>query len=85
MQEEKGGITKDSTMIYSKGSDKKVTVEDFDLIKLLGKGSFGKVFLVENKQTSKTKKQLENIFYFILKEQLFAMKILRKNAISKRN
>ena len=54
MEEEKGGIIKDSTMIYSKQSfSKKVTVEDFQLIKLLGKGSFGKVFLVENKQSSK--------------------------------
>lgn len=52
MSEEKGGITKDSTMIYSNDSNKKVSVDDFDLIKLLGKGSFGKVFLVENKQTS---------------------------------
>ena len=77
MQEEKGGITKDSTMIYSKGSDKKVTVEDFDLIKLLGKGSFGKVFLVENKQTSKTK-TIRKYFLFYFKRTTICNENLKK-------
>jgi len=48
---------------------KKVTVEDFTFLKVLGKGSFGKVVMVEKKNTG----------------SIYAMKILRKDAIKKRN
>jgi len=47
----------------------RVAVEDFDLIKVLGKGSFGKVMLVRRKTTS----------------VLYAMKTLRKAQLIKRN
>jgi len=47
----------------------KITVDDFDLLKVLGKGSFGKVMLVRKKDTGK----------------IFAMKTLRKAALIKRN
>lgn len=47
----------------------KVTVEDFDLLKVLGKGSFGKVMMVRKKDTKK----------------IYAMKTLRKAALIKRN
>ena len=44
------GSAKDATMIFSKIKLKnKISVDDFELIKLLGRGSFGKVFLVESK------------------------------------
>ncbi|KAM4038834.1 protein kinase C theta type [Anomaloglossus baeobatrachus] len=43
----------------------KVTFEDFVLHKMLGKGSFGKVFLTELKQTN----------------QFFAMKVLKKDVV----
>lgn len=54
------------------GSDRptpKVNVEDFDLLKVLGKGSFGKVMMVRKKDT----------------QAIYAMKTLRKAALIKRN
>ncbi|EQC35786.1 AGC protein kinase [Saprolegnia diclina VS20] len=47
----------------------KVTIEEFDLLKVLGKGSFGKVMMVRKKDTQK----------------IYAMKTLRKAALIKRN
>jgi len=47
----------------------KVTIRDFELIKVIGKGSFGKVLLVRRKKSKK----------------LYAMKILDKQNIMKRN
>eukprot|EP00760_Papus_ankaliazontas_P039833 PhM_4_TR9788/c0_g1_i2/m.76759 len=43
------------------------TLDDFDLLRLIGKGSFGKVITVRNRQTS----------------EILAMKVLRKEAITK--
>ena len=39
--------------LIPKGAEKEkdITVEDFDLLKVLGKGSFGKVMLVRKKDT----------------------------------
>lgn len=48
---------------------KKYHENDFDLIKLIGRGSFGKVFLVKMKETNK----------------FYAMKILSKQMIDVRN
>jgi len=47
----------------------KVTLEDFDLLKVLGKGGFGKVMLVRKKGTT----------------DIFAMKVLKKEAVIRRN
>jgi len=47
----------------------KVSIEDFDLLKVLGKGSFGKVMMVRKKEGHK----------------IYAMKTLRKAALIKRN
>lgn len=47
----------------------KVSVDDFDLLKVLGKGSFGKVMMVRKKDTQK----------------IYALKTLRKAALVKRN
>lgn len=50
-------------------SSTKVSIEDFDLLKVLGKGSFGKVMMVRKKDSNK----------------IYAMKTLRKAALIKRN
>ena len=47
------------------GGPKEVTLEDFNLLKVLGKGSFGKVLQVKKKDTG----------------EIFAMKILEKEAV----
>lgn len=47
----------------------KVSIEDFDLLKVLGKGSFGKVMMVRKKDS----------------KNVYAMKTLRKAALVKRN
>ena len=49
----------------------KLTIDDFDLLKVLGKGSFGKVMLVKRKGDDA--------------QTLYAMKTLRKAALIKRN
>lgn len=51
--------------------EQKVTIRDFDLVKVIGQGSFGKVFLVR-------RVGLED-------EMVYAMKVLRKSELSKRN
>lgn len=48
---------------------RKVGLEDFDLLKVLGRGSFGKVMLIRKKDT----------------KMIYAMKVLRKEAIIARN
>ncbi len=57
-------------MLYeAKKKAKAVSIHDFTLIKILGKGSFGKVVLVERHSSSNKKK-------------LFAMKILDKASLA---
>ena len=51
------------------GKDSSVSPEDFELIKVIGRGSFGKVMMVRKKDSPK----------------IYAMKILRKQAIIDRN
>ncbi|KAL9647939.1 hypothetical protein ABK040_008209 [Willaertia magna] len=59
---------KESRELYNK-SNKVVTLKDFDLLTVVGRGSFGKVMKVKEKSTGKT----------------FAMKVLRKDMIVKEN
>merc|ERR1712137_790608 len=54
----------DAPVLYS-GNDKKVSKDDFELLKVIGKGSFGKVMQVKKKDDG----------------QIYAMKVLRKEAI----
>lgn len=58
-------VRKNTRTLFSK-ADKKVTVEDFELLKLLGKGAHGKVLLCEKKTGNKG---------------LYAMKIIKKQHI----
>lgn len=59
------GFRDASQTLYAKKGDKKVTLQDFVIRKVIGRGSFGKVFLVEKKDT----------------KEVFAMKSLRKDVI----
>lgn len=49
--------------------ESRVTMEDFTLLKMIGKGSYGKVLLVKKNDT----------------EEVFAMKMLKKDYIARRN
>lgn len=68
--------------------EEKITVKDFDLLNVVGKGSFGKVMQVRKKDTGKVS------FYFILYycyivsydySNIYAMKVLNKKTIIERN
>jgi serine/threonine protein kinase len=54
-------------MIFSRNKEDKLTVklQDFIIMKMVGKGTFGKVFLVQNMHTRK----------------LYAMKCIRKDIV----
>jgi serum/glucocorticoid-regulated kinase 2 len=60
---------KDQVTQLMHNNPEKVTLDDFELLKVLGRGSFGKVMQVRKKDTG----------------QVFAMKILKKRAIIARN
>lgn len=49
---------------------KKINRDDFKIIKVIGKGSFGKVFLVKKKDSG---------------DKVYAMKVLNKAMVAKRN
>jgi len=51
------------------GKNDKISITDFNLLTVIGKGSYAKVVLVKKKDTKET----------------FAMKILKKENIQKRN
>lgn len=56
-----------STTIYASGEESKnqVNLDDFKILKVIGRGSFGKVMLVEKKDTG----------------NIYAMKSLRKDSL----
>ncbi|KAJ5077517.1 non-specific serine/threonine protein kinase [Anaeramoeba ignava] len=60
--------TSSNSIIYSIDK-KKINNDDFELLKFIGKGSFGKVFLVRKKDNGK----------------IYAMKVLRKSVVVNRN
>lgn len=59
------GFREASTTLYARAGDKRVGLQDFLIRKVIGRGSFGKVFLVEKKNSS----------------EVYAMKSLRKDVI----
>lgn len=56
---------------FTHHNNRQLTIDDFELLKVLGKGSFGKVMLVKKKDEASN--------------ELYAMKTLRKAALLKRN
>ena len=60
---------RNTVMHFSRKADDQVCLEDFDLLKVLGKGSFGKVMQVSFKRTG----------------EVLAMKVLHKDAVIQRN
>lgn len=58
-----------TVMHYSNQSGEKVEMDSFELLKVIGKGSFGKVMQVKKKDTG----------------EIFAMKVLHKDAVIARN
>merc|ERR1719409_2021283 len=64
-----GGKTEEGDVQTGKWGRHKLGLDDFDLLKVLGKGSFGKVMLAKKKDSGK----------------IYAMKTLRKAALIKRN
>ena len=63
------GADEDANINIPKEVGGSVCLEDFDLLKVLGKGGFGKVMLVRKKGTT----------------DIFAMKVLKKEAVIRRN
>lgn len=66
-KEEKSDKDKEE-MLFSKKEGEKVTMDDFQMLEVIGKGSFGKVLLVRMKSTGK----------------IYAMKILSKSTVVQR-
>lgn len=62
---EQTGFREASKTLFAKHGDKKVGLQDFIIKKVIGRGSFGKVFLVEKKGS----------------KEVYAMKSLRKDVI----
>lgn len=60
-----GSFREPSQTLYAKKGDTKVELSNFTIKKVIGRGSFGKVFLVEKKDS----------------KEVFAMKSLRKDVI----
>ena len=58
----------------------KLTKDNFKILKVIGRGSFGKVFLVEKKQgVTQSDASSDN------KPQYYAMKVLKKDNLIERN
>eukprot|EP00600_Ochromonadales_sp_CCMP1393_P003680 CAMPEP_0174994864 /NCGR_PEP_ID=MMETSP0004_2-20121128/23875_1 /TAXON_ID=420556 /ORGANISM="Ochromonas sp., Strain CCMP1393" /LENGTH=713 /DNA_ID=CAMNT_0016249153 /DNA_START=54 /DNA_END=2195 /DNA_ORIENTATION=+ len=64
-----GGSGKDTGKAETKPGEEKLTVQDFDLLKIVGKGAFGKVMLVRKKASKDEGK-------------VYAMKVLKKDVVS---
>ena len=59
----------ESNMLYGSQMSEKMTVDDFQLLKVVGRGSFGKVYLAKKKSNG----------------QIYAVKTLKKDFILRTN
>lgn len=66
---EETGSRSDNTFLGHSTAGEKMTIEDFKIHKVIGRGSFGKVYLVQLKSSG----------------EFFAMKTLKKEMILKHN
>lgn len=64
-------------------SDKAFKLDDFNVIKMLGKGSFGKVYLVERKDNKQLYAMKTMRKDFIIRQQQIESTILEKNIMKK--
>lgn len=60
-----GRENRSSTLLYRRATVTEMTWDDFELISIIGRGTFGKVYLVRNK----------------LQDKYFAMKVIRKDVV----
>lgn len=67
-----GGLYMRQSLARHAGSNRPITVDDFELLRVIGKGSFGKVFMVRKRSGRDM-------------GAVYAMKALRKEVLLKRN
>ena len=63
------GASDNGSMLYASQQQEKMSVEDFQLLKVVGRGSFGKVYLAKKKTDGK----------------IYAVKTLKKDFIIRTN
>lgn len=61
----KESMANGGTSVFARDGKPAANLQDFEIVKMIGKGTFGKVFLVKQKGT----------------EALFAMKCIRKDIV----
>ena len=69
LSKERASMKMQSESIFKKKRNVEATLSDFEIKKRIGEGTFGKVFLVEHKET----------------QMLYAMKCIRKDLIIEHN
>ena len=69
ISKERASMKMQSESIFKKKRNVEATLSDFEIKKRIGEGTFGKVFLVEHKET----------------QMLYAMKCIRKDLIIEHN
>lgn len=69
ISKERASMRMQSESIFKKKKNVEATLSDFEIKKRIGEGTFGKVFLVEHKDT----------------QMLYAMKCIRKDLIIEHN
>ena len=74
-------LYKKSSTLYAKKSDPSAQLSDFEIIRILGQGAFGKVFLVKKKDTGKLYAMKSQAKYRIIDEFMIKEIIEEKNIL----